>query len=81
MKIGTSSIHPVWLAVAVFNFAVGFMVLSICAYGFWFVLSDLSHVTFTRGVVLVFCFYLGGLSVATTISRVRMWRRILFPQP
>jgi hypothetical protein len=80
MKFGTASIHPLRIVIAALNFVVGLIAVAPCAYGLWFILSDLPQITFTRVVVLIFCIWLGGLSVAMTIHRISVWRRVLFPR-
>jgi hypothetical protein len=81
MNIGTTSVHPSRIVFAILNSVAGLISVAACSYGLWFILSDLSHITFTRCIVLLFCIYLGALSVATTIHRIRVWRRILVTCP
>jgi membrane protease YdiL (CAAX protease family) len=81
MRIGTVDIHPLGIVVAILNFIAGLIAIWAGAYGIWFVLSDWSHITFTRCVVLFFCIWLGALALAMTVHRIRLWRRVLFPRP
>ncbi|MFI4965010.1 MAG: hypothetical protein ACHP9T_06545 [Caulobacterales bacterium] len=80
MKVGTISIHPLGIVIAILNFVAGLMAVAVCIYGMWFIISDWSHITFTRFVVLFFCIWLGALAVATTVYRIGLWRRVFFPR-
>jgi hypothetical protein len=77
VKIGATSIHPLGFFFGILNLVVGLISLTGCACGLWVILSDWSHITFTRCVVLFFCVWLGALSAAMTVHRVRVWKRVL----
>jgi hypothetical protein len=81
MQVGTVNIHPLGVAVAALNFVVGLISASACIYGVWFILSDWSHITFTRSVVLFFCVWLGSMALAMIAFRIRLWKQLLFRRP
>jgi hypothetical protein len=78
MQIAGLSIHPLRIVFPVLNFVSGLISVAACVYGVWFVLSDWSHTTFTRFVVLFFCIWLGSMAIAMTVFRINLWRRVLF---
>ena len=77
MKLGPISVSPWWFAVAILNLVVSLLVVAICAYWVWFILSDWSHITFTRRVVMLFCFFFGGSTFELRVRHALLWKRII----
>jgi hypothetical protein len=80
MKLGQISVSPWWFAVAILNLIVSLFVVAMCAYWLWFILSDWPHITFTRCVAMLFCFFFGGLQLELRFRQALQWRRVLFPR-
>jgi hypothetical protein len=81
VKVGAIDIPPFRIAIAILDFVVFLLALSICVYGVWFILSDWSHIAFTRCVVLLACIWFGALMLAVIADKIRIWRRVLFSHP